>query len=318
MMSLTCASCISPGIRPGWRAGCPARSAVMSCILTISRSSTQPTGGVTGVEALLRWTHPARGPVAPTVFIPFAEQSGQIIELGRWVLEQACADRQHWQAAFPDGDRDVGQRVRAPVHVGRVRADRAGGPGQHLDTDPALLTLEVTESVFVRDEERALVVLEELKEIGVNLALDDFGTGYSSLGYLNTLPIDTIKVDQTFIAKLSDTAWQPGDRRRDHRTRAQLGMTVVSKASKPPNNTRGQSRWGQTAARGSTSPSRCSPPASTTSSTIPPMAAPRTSPPSPQAARRQAARRNTAQPHPKVLNAARRDSEQERDGSRID
>src|SRR6202042_651198 len=71
-------------------------------------------------------------------------------------------------------------------------------------TDARLVTLEVTESVFVRDEERALAVLGELKEIGVTLALDDFGTGYSSLGYLNTLPIDTIKVDQTFVAKLSD------------------------------------------------------------------------------------------------------------------
>ena len=84
------------------------------------------------------------------------------------------------------------------------------------DTDPGLLTLEVTESVFVRDEERALVVLEELKEIGVKLALDDFGTGYSSLGYLNTLPIDTIKVDQTFIAKLSHTPGSRRDRDRDH------------------------------------------------------------------------------------------------------
>ena len=177
-------------------------------------------GRVTGVEALLRWTHPARGPVAPTVFIPFAEQSGQIIELGRWVLEQACADRHHWQEHSPT---QIAMSVNVSAHqfMSAGFAQTVQKVLASTETDPALLTLEVTERVFVRDEERALVVLKELKEIGVKLALDDFGTGYSSLGYLNTLPIDTIKVDQTFIAKLTDTPEQPRDRRRDHRARAQ-------------------------------------------------------------------------------------------------
>jgi diguanylate cyclase (GGDEF)-like protein len=165
-------------------------------------------GRVTGVEALLRWTHPARGPVAPTVFIPFAEQSGQIVELGRWVLEQACADRHHWQEHSPT---DIAMSVNVSAHqfMSAGFAQTVQTVLASTGTDPALLTLEVTENVFVRDEERALVVLEDLKAIGVNLALDDFGTGYSSLGYLNTLPIDTIKVDQTFIAKLDET---PGSR----------------------------------------------------------------------------------------------------------
>jgi diguanylate cyclase (GGDEF)-like protein len=165
-------------------------------------------GRVTGVEALLRWTHPARGPVAPTVFIPFAEQSGQIVELGRWVLEQACADRHHWQEHSPT---DIAMSVNVSAHqfMSAGFAQTVQTVLASTGTDPALLTLEVTENVFVRDEERALVVLEDLKAIGVNLALDDFGTGYSSLGYLNTLPIDTIKVDQTFIAKLDD---KPGSR----------------------------------------------------------------------------------------------------------
>jgi diguanylate cyclase (GGDEF)-like protein len=157
---------------------------------------------LTGVEALLRWTHPARGPVAPTVFIPFAEQSGQIIELGRWVLEQACVDRQHWQQHSP---MPMAMSVNVSAHqfmaagfAATVKAVLAS-----TSTDPGLLTLEVKENVFARDEERALVVMEELKEVGVELALDDFGTGYSSLGYLNTSPIDTVKVDATFIAKLT-------------------------------------------------------------------------------------------------------------------
>ncbi len=159
-------------------------------------------GHLTAVEALLRWAHPARGPVSPTVFIPFAEQSGQIIELGRWVLERAWGAREHWTTSR---GLDIGVSVNVSPHqfmaVGfadSVASILDGSPG-----DPGLLTLEVTESVLVRDERRALVVLDEIKALGVKLALDDFGTGYSSLGYLNTLPIDMIKVDQTFIATLT-------------------------------------------------------------------------------------------------------------------
>jgi diguanylate cyclase (GGDEF)-like protein len=184
-------------------------------------------GRVTGVEALLRWTHPARGPVPPTVFIPFAEQSGQIIELGKWVLGQACADRQHWQRHSPT---DISMSVNVSAHqfMSNGFAQTVATALTSTATDPQLLTLEVTESVFVRDEERALVVLDELKQIGVKLALDDFGTGYSSLGYLNTLPIDVIKVDQTFIAKLSE---KPGSQEIVTAiiTLAHgLGMSVVS------------------------------------------------------------------------------------------
>jgi diguanylate cyclase (GGDEF)-like protein len=184
-------------------------------------------GRVDGVEALLRWTHPSRGPVSPTVFIPFAEQSGQIIELGRWVLEQACSDRSDWQK------RSVA-KVAMSVNVSAHQFMSAGfaaivaGALDSSSTDPALLTLEVTESVFVRDEERALVVLAELKEIGVKLALDDFGTGYSSLGYLNTLPIDTLKVDQTFIGKLTSMPGTQAIVTAIIGLAHSIGMTVVS------------------------------------------------------------------------------------------
>ncbi len=166
-------------------------------------------GRVNGVEALLRWTHPSRGAVAPAVFIPFAEQSGQIVELGHWVLEQAWADQLQWR----EGQQaDIAMSVNVSAHQ-FMSAGFASSVASVIDattTDPGQLTLEVTESVFVRDEERALIVLDELKDIGVNLALDDFGTGYSSLGYLNTLPIDTLKIDQTFIAKISS---EPGSQR---------------------------------------------------------------------------------------------------------
>ncbi len=159
-------------------------------------------GRLTGVEALLRWTHPSRGPVPPTVFIPFAEQSGQIIELGKWVLERACADRARWHQQTAA----IGMSVNVSAHqfMSAGFAETVSRVLESSSADPGSLTLEVTESVFVRDEERALVVLAELKTLGVNLALDDFGTGYSSLGYLNALPVDTLKIDQGFIATLTD------------------------------------------------------------------------------------------------------------------
>jgi EAL domain-containing protein (putative c-di-GMP-specific phosphodiesterase class I) len=162
-------------------------------------------GRVAAVEALLRWTHPSHGPISPAVFIPFAEQSGQIVEIGRWVIEQACADRQHWQQHT---QADIAIAINVSVHqfmaIGMAQAVTSAL--SDTSTDPSLLTLEVTESVFVRDQRRALVVLDDLKQIGVKLALDDFGTGYSSLGYLNAMPIDAIKVDRSFVSKLTDDA----------------------------------------------------------------------------------------------------------------
>ena len=159
--------------------------------------------------------------MSPTVFIPFAEQSGQIIELGRWVLEQACADRRRWQQHSPT---ELAMSVNVSAHqfMSAGFAPAVAAALTSTSTDPALLTLEVTESVFVRDEERALDrARPSSKSIGVKLALDDFGTGYSSLGYLDTLPIDTIKIDRTFIAKLDRPAGQPRDRHRDHHSRPQ-------------------------------------------------------------------------------------------------
>ena len=159
-------------------------------------------GCVTGVEALVRWAHPTRGLIGPATLIPFAEHSGLIIEIGRWVLERACRDRHVFQNDCPTGD--FGQSVNVSAHqllapgfaatVGRVLLE--------TDTDPTLLTLEVTESVFIRDSERVLSVLSDLKELGVRLALDDFGTGYSSLMYLKRFPVDIVKIDQGFVADL--------------------------------------------------------------------------------------------------------------------
>jgi len=162
------------------------------------------TGRIAGVEALLRWAHPTRGLVTPAELIPIAEQAGLITEIGRWVLEQTCRDRQGWQHSRQPDDLAISVNVSAhqlmspdyTATVATVLTDT------DTDTEPGRVILEVTESVFAQDAEHALFVLDELKHLGVRLALDDFGTGYSSLNYLKRFPIDIVKIDQGFVADM--------------------------------------------------------------------------------------------------------------------
>ena len=164
-------------------------------------------GRVVGVEALLRWDHLTLGPVPPATLIPVAERSGLITEIGRWVLERACTDRHRW--ANRPGDDTFMMAVNVSAHqlMGPDFVATVIAILTKTHTPPELLTLEITESVFVQDAERALIVLDELQQVGVVLALDDFGTGYSSLSYLKRFPVDIVKIDRGFIADLvRDTA----------------------------------------------------------------------------------------------------------------
>ena len=140
--------------------------------------------------------------MTPSVLVPLAERSGLIVEIGQWVLERACADRHRWQNHDQVDDVTVSVNVSAHQLMSRDFVETVATALSRTSTDPEMVTLEVTESVFVQDSERALVVLNELKHLGVALALDDFGTGYSSLNYLHRFPIDVVKIDQTFIANL--------------------------------------------------------------------------------------------------------------------
>jgi EAL domain-containing protein (putative c-di-GMP-specific phosphodiesterase class I) len=160
------------------------------------------TGRINSVEALLRWEHPQRGLIEPAVLIPLAESSGDIVKIGQWVLERACIDRHRWEDKT--GDRDLvmavnvsAHQLMAPGFVPMVESILAS-----TKTKPETLCLEITESAFVQDAQRALAVLSQLKTLGVQVALDDFGTGYSSLSYLMEFPVDIVKIDQRFIAKL--------------------------------------------------------------------------------------------------------------------
>ena len=175
-------------------------------------------GRIVGVEALLRWAHPSRGLVAPSVLIPLAERAGLISDIGRWVLQEASAQQGRWQHDYRVDDVAISVNVSAHqlMSAGFVDIVAAVLSDSHCRSDQ--LTLEMTESVFVTDGERALMVLNDLKALGVKLALDDFGTGYSSLSYLLQFPVDIVKIDKIFVAGLGREPAQPGHRRRRHPT----------------------------------------------------------------------------------------------------
>jgi diguanylate cyclase (GGDEF)-like protein len=155
---------------------------------------------VRGFEALVRWQHPRRGLIPPSVFIPLAEESGMILGLGRWVLMEACQEAMRWQElALP------GARVNIGVNVSGSQLDSPRflvDVRRALDSsglNPHCLVLEITEGAIMRDSQATLRRLRELKELGVRLAVDDFGTGYSSLAYLQRFPVDVLKIDKAFI-----------------------------------------------------------------------------------------------------------------------
>jgi diguanylate cyclase (GGDEF)-like protein len=160
-------------------------------------------GQIVGVEALLRWTHADRGTVPPAIFIPLAEQAGLITEIGRWVLEAACRDRSRWRSSGRAPDVALSLNVSVHQLMSPDFADTVAKVLSETSTDPSAITLELTESAFIQDGERALVVLTDLKELGVQIALDDFGTGYSSLSQLNRFPVDIVKIDRSFVTDLA-------------------------------------------------------------------------------------------------------------------
>ncbi len=160
------------------------------------------TGRIVSMEALARWHSSARGEVSPTEFIPLAEQTGQIISIGEWILRTACEDSVRWQAAGLPAVR-VGvnlsiQQLQQPDIASRIQAIL-------LETgmDPRRLGLEVTESMLLDNFEHVARTLSELKAIGVEISLDDFGTGYSNLGHLSKLPIDVLKIDRSFVHEVT-------------------------------------------------------------------------------------------------------------------
>jgi diguanylate cyclase (GGDEF)-like protein len=165
------------------------------------------SGRVAEVEALVRWQHPERGLLSPDRFIGLAEETGLIVPIGQWVLAEACHRARAWQREFPGQPPLVmsvnlsARQLQQPNLVEEIAAAlRESG------LDPASLKLEITESVVMQDAPSTLAKLHALKDLGIQLAIDDFGTGYSSLGYLKRFPVDTLKIDRSFVKAIGDDA----------------------------------------------------------------------------------------------------------------
>ena len=159
-----------------------------------------PSGHITGAEALLRWNHPTRGMISPDVFIPMAERYGLIVQIGSWVIDEACRQVRAW--------RELGLRMKVAINLSVLQlrhADLATEIAGALEThqvNPDLLTCEVTESSAMEDVQTTIRVLGDLHRMGVHISIDDFGTGHSSLSHLRTLPADELKIDRSFVMDL--------------------------------------------------------------------------------------------------------------------
>jgi diguanylate cyclase (GGDEF)-like protein len=160
------------------------------------------TGEITGGEALIRWQHPDRGLVPPSQFVPIAEDCGLILQIGRWVLREACSQARAWQnAGLPP--LPIAVNVSAVEFRDKGFAERVRTVLAETGLEARYLELELTEGVLMEDADSMVSVLQELKMMGVHLAVDDFGTGYSSLSYLRKFPIDVLKIDQSFVQQIT-------------------------------------------------------------------------------------------------------------------
>ena len=160
-------------------------------------------GTIVGVEALLRWTHPERGPIPPMVMVPLAERSVLIVDIGAWILEHACNDHARWAEVHPRQKLDLAVNVSVRQLMTSGYSNSVAEILERTKMDPASLILELTESIVIEHSARIMAVLVSLNRLGVRLALDDFGTGYSSLSYLSKLPIQIVKIDQGLVAELN-------------------------------------------------------------------------------------------------------------------
>lgn len=184
---------------------------------------TLDSGNIIGFEALIRWQHPERGLVAPAEFIPIAEETGWIMPIGRWVLQESCAQLAAWQAEIPSDPplsmsvNLSGKQFSQPDLIETIETVI-----RETGIAPGTLKLEITESAIMEDAQTVTNRLLELRKIGVKLGLDDFGTGYSSLSYLHRFPLDTLKIDRSFVARLLED----GENREIVRTIVTLGKNL--------------------------------------------------------------------------------------------
>jgi EAL domain-containing protein (putative c-di-GMP-specific phosphodiesterase class I) len=167
------------------------------------------SGRTVGVEALLRWVHPTRGVVGPDQFIPIAESSGQIVEIGEWVLHEACRAAASWQPEPPTEPLSVAVNLSARQLASDRIVEAAASALERSGLPAGALVLEITETTLITDPGAVAERLHALHRLGVRLAIDDFGTGYSSINYLRQFPVDILKIDKSFIDAIHDLEGAP-------------------------------------------------------------------------------------------------------------
>jgi diguanylate cyclase (GGDEF)-like protein len=187
------------------------------------------TGSLRGFEALVRWQHPARGLIHPAKFIPIAEETGMIIPIGKWVLGEACRQMSrwqklsHWEGPLPVSVNLSGKQFLQPDLLEQIQEVL-----QETGLDPRSLKLEITETVVMENIETATLTLEQLRALGVELSIDDFGTGYSSLSYLQRFPVSTLKIDRSFVSRMTENDGTAEIVRTIAKLAQNLGMDVVA------------------------------------------------------------------------------------------
>jgi diguanylate cyclase (GGDEF)-like protein len=188
-------------------------------------------GRIVGVETLLRWHHPDRGPVPAPQTVAIAEHAGLIDDLGDWIIRQSCQDRARWPLDEQEAPLDLGVNLSAVQLLRPGLAQTMRDTLAELEVDPATVVCEITESILIQDGPRALVVLESLRRLGLRIALDDFGTGYSSLTHLHRFPVDILKIDRTFVERLTDDDTAAAIVRAVVNLAHELGMHVVAEGA---------------------------------------------------------------------------------------
>jgi EAL domain-containing protein (putative c-di-GMP-specific phosphodiesterase class I) len=197
------------------------------------------TATLVGMEALVRWQHPTRGLLAPGDFIPLAEDCGLIVPLGAWVLNEACRQVAEWSSLRAAAEQDD-IRLNISVNVSALQLADPGFPGQVAAAlgasgiNPDRLWLEITESTLMRDADDAVMVLQSLRELGLHFEIDDFGTGYSSLSYLKRFPVETLKIDRSFVEELDQRSENAAIVRAIIGLGDSLGLSIIAEGVERP------------------------------------------------------------------------------------
>jgi diguanylate cyclase (GGDEF)-like protein/PAS domain S-box-containing protein len=191
-------------------------------------------GRLTGFEALVRWLHPQKGLIPPSDFISLAEETGLILPLGSWVLDQACHQLARWNDKNPERGLTMAVNLSATQINHANLVDQVERTLRKTGLPPQSLKLEITESVVMQNAEAASSLLKQLRDLSVKLSIDDFGTGYSSLSYLNRFPVDTLKIDRSFVSGMADQAENLGIVQSVVSLAHTLGMDVVAEGVETP------------------------------------------------------------------------------------